>query len=392
MAELPQYAPLVAALVALETTGRHIVAVVVKDAAVRKAAESAGARPPVMASNKALQDAIRSAIWPELDSLAQRLRLPWQEKVPREELAPLVAKLGGRVDEGIDSLMKDFWTKGDYAYRWRMIWVLGLAGTPHTRQILLDIALEKQDDRRPWARGAAREFANSVTDKAEAHKLLVSDDPAVLQQAAVALRGTALSKKTLPRLLELMKSPDFHLRRLVASALGADPQSAMAPEKVAAIVEALAALATMKEADKTAWPGNWTNAEAHRGAYVSALSQMKGADEALRQATAHAEEGQEVWRCVILARALRSEAGVRAQVRQIVTDPRAGMSRLTAVHALARLGDPSDLELLKRVAVTDPLQRERGGCRAPMNKEMCYPVREAASRSVELITNKGKDG
>ena len=39
----------------------------------------------------------------------------------------------------------------------------------------------------------------------------------------------------------------------------------------------------------------------------------------------------------------------------------------------------------------DPFQCKRGGCLAPMNEEMIFPVREAAKRAIDQISQRQKN-
>ena len=328
--------------------------------------------------------------WPELAALCRLLRLPWQEQVTRDDLRAATAKLGARADEAIDRLMEDFWSLGDYAYRWRTIQVLGIVYTPRSREALLQVALRTRTDELPWIRGAAREYVAILPDKSEARKLLAANDTEVLQQAAAGLRGVAIDKDMIGRLLELMGSKDHHLRRAVAVVLGEDPGGQFASEKVAAIVRAIPDIAHMEKADDIAWPGSWTNSEVYCRTYIDALARMKNARQAITKQLADAPAGEPMRHCLVLALAFGGDGSVRPELRKMLTDAKMGLFRAWTVEALGNIGTTKDLPLLRDVAQKDSMQREQGGCRAPMNKQMYYPVRQAAQRAIELLEQAGK--
>lgn len=328
--------------------------------------------------------------WPELAALCRLLRLPWQVQVTRDNLRTATAKLGGKTDEAIDRLMEDFWPLSDYAYRWRTIQVLSIVNTPKSRETLLQVVMRTKTDELPWIRGAAREYVATLVDKSEARKLLATSDTQVLQEAAVGLRGVAIDKGIIGRLLELMASKDHHLRRLVVAVLGEDPGGQFASEKVAAIVRAIPDIARMEKADDVAWPGNWTNSEVYCRTYIDALARMKNARQAIIEQLPVAPVGEPTQHCLVLALAFGGDGGVRPELRKMVTDANAGLFRAWAAEALGKIGTTEDLPLLRGVTQKDTMKRERGCDVAPMNKQPYYPVREAARRAIKLLEQAGK--
>ena len=67
------------------------------------------------------------------------------------------------------------------------------------------------------------------------------------------------------------------------------------------------------------------------------------------------------------------------------SDAEAGLFRAWAAEAMGKIGTADDLPLLREVAEKDPMQREQGGCRAPMNKQLYYPVRQAAQEAMKML-------
>jgi hypothetical protein len=323
------------------------------------------------------------ADWPELAALVRLLRNPGE--VSPEEIAGTLAKLGARRDEAIGRLMGESWIESDYGYRWRTIKALGVLNSPASRKALLELALGSRKDDLPWVRGAAQQYVEILTDKSEARRLLVSNDTDVLQNAAVGLRGVAIDREMLTRLVELTKSPDRHLRFLVVCDFGEDPGGQFASEKVSAIVLAIPDIATMDKADGVYWPGSWTNAEAHYRAYIGALAKMINASKPIADEIARSQAGEPAWRCLVLARAFGGDAKSRPEVRKILSDAEGGMFRAWAAEALGKIGTADDLPFLRDVAEKDPMQREQGGCIAPLNKQLYYPVRQAAQQAMKTL-------
>ncbi len=113
---------------------------------------------------------------------------------------------------------------------------------------------------------------------------------------------------------------------------------------------------------------------------------MKNGRGSLVDQMGRAKAGKPVWRSLVLARAFGGDAAVRPEVRMILTDAEAGLFRAWAADVLGRIGTKDDLPLLQKTAKTDPMQRERGGCISPLNKQLYYPVREAAKQAIESLT------
>lgn len=325
------------------------------------------------------------ADWPELAAMIRLLHLPSGSNVTPEELAEAWKTLGARSDEAVGRLMEEFWLSVDYAYRWRTITALGKLNSARSRQALLELALRAEKDDLPWVRGAAQQYVSTLTDKSEARRLLASNDIVVLQQAAMGLRGAVIDKEIIGRVLELTKSLDPDLRRLVVGVLGNDPSGQFAPEKVAAIVQAIPAIATMDKADAVAWPGSWTKAEVHYREYIGALAGMANAAKPIADEIVRAKAGETAWRCLVLARALGGDAKARPELLRILQDSDAGLFRAWAAQALVEIATSDDLALLREVAEKDPMQREQGGCIAPQNKQLYYPVRQAAQQAIKAL-------
>ena len=309
--------------------------------------------------------------------------------VSREELAGPLANLGKRSDEAVAKMTEEFWQPSNLRYRWRVIWSLGLMNTPVSRKALLALALEGgHKDDRGQIEAAAGEYLKLLPDKAGAKPLLAAPDAGVVKQAIVHLICEPIDKEMLDRLLKLMKSGDQEMQFLIVQNFGQNPAGQFVAEKVAATVEAIPNIAKMPSADQPGFMASLTNAESRYSMYIGVLSKLTNPPQPVDRALAAAEPGSVTWRCMVLARGYASDAKVRPDVRKILADAEAGMFRAWACDALGKIGSAEDLPLLRDTAAKDPLQRKRGGCIAPMNQELYYPVREAAAQAVKLLEPK----
>jgi hypothetical protein len=119
--------------------------------------------------------------------------------------------------------------------------------------------------------------------------------------------------------------------------------------------------------------------------YIGALAQVANGGKALDDALSRAQAGKPAWRCLVLARAFGGDAKSRPEVRKILSDAEAGLFRAWAAEALGKIGTADDLPLLRDVAEKDPMQREQGGCIAPLNKQLYYSVRQAAQQAIKTL-------
>ncbi len=323
--------------------------------------------------------------WPELAAVMRLLNNPG--KVSREDLAAPLAALGDRSDEAVAAITEEFWALGSRgAYCSRVITSLSIIDTPASRKAMLKLALDGgHKDDRGLIRSAARAYIRLLPDKAGAKCLLAASDSDVVTQAIGHLRGEPIDKPMLARLLELMRTGDHNMRFQVVQNFGQDPGGKFITEKVAAIVKAIPKIAGMPEADKTAWPANWTKAELRYRLYFDALSKLTNPPEPIDKALAAAKEGDAVWRCLVLARGLAGDAKARPGLRKILADAKAGTFRVWACEALGKIGSAEDLPLLRETAAKDPMQRKCRGHMVPRSKEFFHPVREAAGRAIKLI-------
>jgi hypothetical protein len=243
-----------------------------------------------------------------------------------------------------------------------------------------------------WASAA---YLRIAFDPADVRKLLASDDAGVLGNVLRRIKGEEVDEDLLKRLVELTayKTKEPHAqslpRILAADVMAADPTGRFAARKVEAILAAVADVANMPDAGEVQKLSLGTNAEMCYYRYMRALAEMHGADEALRRAGARAAPlARDL---LAIARAQRNDAAARKDLYPILNDPQAGLRRAWAAQGLAVVGTRDDLPLLKKLADSDPLERQRmDDGWLPGEKNTYFPVREAARQAAREIESRQK--
>jgi len=311
---------------------------------------------------------------------------PWEEKERKGELDKAIDRLAAAGDISLEAIMTKFNQHGtDLVFRQRSVRVFEKMKTPNGRKVLLDIALGnthfKEHDVWGWA---ARAYVRSLEDKSQAAKLLVSDRSDVQNAALLAMKGVSLGPDLLHRLKDLLASPVNAVRWSAARVLGADPGDKFTREKVEMIVGAIERVIQLPNAEQRYPRSSLTHAEVEWHVYIQVLKEMPSADAALKEATA--ETKGVTRKCLLLARGQRGDRSALGGIRDIIQDPDAGMLRAWAALTLGHLGSEKDIPTLKRIAASDPLKRQPGGCPPPPGHapEM-FPVRAAARRAIANI-------
>ena len=110
----------------------------------------------------------------------------------------------------------------------------------------------------------------------------------------------------------------FAERRPAAAVMEKDPDTKYVKEKVKAIITAIGDVKDMEKGDEIWHPGSWTKAEAMYRHYIGALAKMKGAGAVLEQEIKGVPEATRT--CILIARALRSDAAVKDDMMKILKD------------------------------------------------------------------------
>jgi len=354
------------------------------------------------ADDLAIQAAIsekRPDEWPtgsaEVKAAIALLEQPWQTNVTDEELDKAAEKLKPAADEAVDAIMRAFNRSGQqYAYHHRAVQLLHRLGTPKARATLLDIALGRTAEDLPAGKAwASVHYLRIAPDAGDARKLLASDDADVLGNALRRLKGVAIDEDLLKRLVELTayktKEPHFqwYIRKFAADVMAADPAGSFAARKVEAILAAVGDVANMPDADKVQKLSTGTNAERYYSGYMRALVEMRGADEALRQASTRTAPPASA--LLAIARAQRGDKAARKDLYPILNDPQAGLRGAWAADSLAVVGTQDDLPLLKKLADSDALERDLATDVGPPDKRPTYfPVRRAALEAIQQIDSR----
>jgi HEAT repeat protein len=282
----------------------------------------------------------------------------------------------------------------DFGGRHRAVRVLKAIDSEKARRLLRRMALgELSGDNSGLERWAAD--ALIACDRNEARNLLSSATPFVLASALNALEGEPVDSEQLQSLKVCLKNKDSLVSWRAAAVLGSEPTGKIADEALAAIGQALAAVAELADADVLDRMGNrygtaQTLGEEYYRRYMNALAAARTDHRALhelaRQQTGRARDA------VLLALAQRGDESVHDDVVKLAKNPAAGMFRTWAADALSEIGTTDDLLTLQQLARTDPLERE--GLLAPPNpmhaRGPTHPVREAAAAAMAVIEKRAK--
>jgi len=383
---------LLSALARIRSASTHLIETVRRDAAIRAEGGTVERRGEAVGAPVTKSGGDRAAIQKVLDLLD----LPWQTKLTAEQLDKCAASIRPNADEAVVAIMKQYNGTRSNSLRHRAVQVLQRLGTAKARGALLDVALGRTADKLPSSHGwAARAYLTVIPNKADARELLASNDSGVLNAALLALRGQPVDEELMERLRQIARrkegwkdgwnAPAF----AAADVASADPRPVLLEERVALLVDLLSDVAGMPGKDKPIRHGHMNRVEAAYFSLLIDLTDMPAeAGPLLKQASAKRRGVQR--EVLIIARARRGDATAREGIGAILADKKAGLRRAWAARALGVIGSAKDLPLLKRLAETDPLARERGGDVGPpgFRQAKFYPVREAAKDAIRAVEQK----
>ncbi len=268
--------------------------------------------------------------------------------------------LAGLGDSVIDPLLERCRQEKKGTFLKRAIEVLCKIGTPRARQILLDIALEKDIVRKgdPASSWSAHNFLEITDDKSQIKKLLASNSEGIIGMALQALVGVEVDAELMTHLEKALQSGSFHLRTTAARVIAQDPSEKLVGRKVEALVGSLKTVAMLPGAnEKFQTDSVGTLADNLYHLLTDALAKVKGADDQLRDISEQISGAPQ--RCIMIALAIRGEQNVKKNLYEIIQDP--NMVRLVKMKALvlqglANIGTQEDLQFVKSIAENDPLQ------------------------------------
>jgi hypothetical protein len=341
-------------------------------------------------------DRTQSANEAKIAQLIDILGMPQSEEETRKaELNKAIADLSAIGDSVIKPVM-DRIQQNDNALlallQHRTVQVLKAIATTKAQQALLDIALKKDSH---WA---AINYIETLNNKSDARKLLVSKNPDILFSALHAMRGIELDKELLKKLQLLAQSLDAKVRIQAAGVMGADPTEKYAAEKVDALMGSIKTAEKVKDGHKKL-PNPQAIGTVSDDVYfqiIDALTKAKGIDKHLKYKT-NSLDGKTRY-CVIIAQANRGDSSVKQDLYKIINDPNAGLLKCGAVIAFNYIGASDDLPFLHKIALTDtlaiePPQRSFGShdpLQTAIQNNKFYPVRFWARQAIQWIEKKTK--
>jgi tetratricopeptide (TPR) repeat protein len=327
----------------------------------------------------------------EFNKYLNVLKMPWNEVAEkRKEIDAAIAKLASMGDKVIEPIIREFNLPDQtFAFRSIAIQLLQQVGSDKARDTLLKIALgETIKIPSSLKESAASWYISLLNDKSKAGKLLDSSDKGVLNQALLALKGQAVDSALLLRLKEILNLNDMTLSWATASIMAEDPTSTYAQEKVSSIISAINSVPKIPKAEEI-YPRSYvTYAEMTYGRYIEALSKIKGADSYL------GEQSQRVSSrtlyCVIIALAKRGDSSVKDGLVKILQDKDAEMFRAWSAQCFGTIGTQDDIQLLQKLADSDPLDRETSSDVPLPQQKTFFPVRQAAQAAIKEIEKRSR--
>lgn len=317
-----------------------------------------------------------------------------EETARKVELAKAKSDLKAMGDEAVEAIMVyENWKKGAN-YRHRAVTVLAEIGTGKAQEALLDIALGRGAAKGRGSSWAAKNYVNIIQDKSNAAKLLDSTDSSVLDSALKALKGQPVEADLLEKLKKLLIAKDYHLRNEAAAVMGKDPGTRYVSEKLTSIIETLDIVEQLPDANEPFHNPHavGTISDHYYNSLLDALSEMKGADDYLRQTTGNLS-GKTYW-CVVIARAKRGDASVKTDLYSIINNLSAEFFRCRAVRSLGSIGTKEDLPFLRELEKNDSFEVEKFSCLLPKDGrqiEKIYPVRLEAGWAIKSIEKKQEE-
>jgi hypothetical protein len=247
--------------------------------------------------------------------------------------------------------------------RYEAIRRLGEMPDPCCRTLLLEIALGQHG-----ASGrsyAATLYVRSLDDPRDAAKLLRLHHPdsdrtprqkfidnKILNTALAALRGTAVDADLWRRIKPLLEQGDWSLRLDCLHLLRVDSSDQLGESKLRVVLNSLD---WVWRQDKLRKP--FDSAVSSRALFFSACLRLLADARPINLDLLRRWENPltDIQRkCLVLARALRGDARTQAEYRQIMAEDADAELRWVATLHFHRIAKDDDLDLLRRLAETDP--------------------------------------
>lgn len=267
-------------------------------------------------------------------------------------------------------------------------------GSEQAGSILLALALDhKQFDRR-WA---ASSYVAVLKEKRQATILLTTDDWEIQEIGLQGLRGQTVDGRLLDAIGPFFQSDRLQLRWTAAVIYEESPESSLAFEMAAQIIESLGSVDRSPDATRHIGYGlhqAWSpfQSDVTQIQLLGALARMKGLD--LAQLRLLQPDSPDTARdAVYIARAKLGDREVKTELMRISREGHLPLVRIEAVRAFIIVGNVQDIPFLEEISRNDPFDVpwsaqdleifQRAGTHPPERK---YPVRMTASEVMARIT------
>ncbi|HUV38489.1 MAG TPA: HEAT repeat domain-containing protein [Planctomycetota bacterium] len=314
------------------------------------------------------------------------------DRLEGEALRKALARLADSGPADFDLFVTELRREGQtFGFRHQAVRILEMRDTPESRGLLKEMALGRHTDGNPdLERWAAQAYLACVKDPRAAVDLLDSKAGPVLNLALLSIRGLAVDAPLMKRLDQLSSSSGRAVRICTTQVLAADRVPRFPSEAMEAITKAVSTAASQPDADQIPARGYYTNKEQEYSVYANALATIKVSDEHLRRRAA-AQNG-DARSLLYIALGRRGDGSARPALMETLRQSGNGMIRAWAARVLGQIGTEDDLALLRHVAETDPLERERSGdVPVPGSDKRFFPVREAARSALRQIEKRKQD-
>ncbi|NLA39831.1 MAG: hypothetical protein GX874_00190 [Smithella sp.] len=353
----------------------------------------------------------RTAIMDERRRINQRTKSEW------ENVEKQLASMGEVV---IDPLLNKYESVEYLYYRPMVIRVIGQLGTTKSQEILKDIALGRGVMGKQTSPDAAMYYIKNLTDNRMAIDFIDSGDRNVISQALSGLYRDRVSvdMEIFTRVSPFLKSDDFGLRVNAARVFAADPNDTFVSEKVKAIIQSIETASELPNASE-AIDSKLDGIETKKGSVylrmIAALSEMKGADDALSEIFGKLDGETKL--CVAIAMGNRGHESVKAYLWAAFNHQEFDLPiRTLALRTLGIVGNKTDLPELKKYENDTLIQTEWNGAQLLMNhgkiisknlskppwadfdmdavyndierSRKRYPVRESANQAIKMINDR----
>jgi len=296
----------------------------------------------------------------------------------------IIRLLASIAEEGanpVDVLLEEYSRSSGNTHRASVvIAALQEVNTPEAKKALAGIALTSDVNDYAIGRWSVKAYAALDATAEELTALLKSKNPVVREMTLQCMIKLPLNETAVNALSPLLESTSWDTRQGVASIFGLDPQNDTAEKKIRMLMVSSQSINGLIDAEKADPKFGFTGKEFVLLSYASAMVNMSGADDILKDYLSVSDDTQRS--LAVIALAHRGDKTVHDFLIQIIRQGDSNILRMRAVVALEHIAMEQDIPLLENLTKVDPYTRpslddEEDG--------FYYPVRIAAQRILKKL-------